>query len=74
MPRVKVLRRRRAPDEYCTARHAIRNHCLECGGYERAEVEGCTAPACWLYPWRLGKTPPELKAARLAPRTTALAV
>lgn len=36
---------------------AIRNHCLECCGYLPVEVERCTAPACWLYPYRFGCTP-----------------
>ncbi len=50
----KIQKRRRLPNEICTARTAIRNHCLECVGYESAEVARCTAPACWLYPYRLG--------------------
>lgn len=31
---------------------AIRAFCLECVGYESAEVNRCTAPACPLYPYR----------------------
>jgi len=31
---------------------AIRAFCLECFGYESAEVNRCTAPACPLYPYR----------------------
>ena len=55
-----IRRRRRLPDEISTARAAIRNHCLECVGYESAEVARCTAPACWLYPYRFGaKVSPE---------------
>ena len=57
MKRVTILRRRRNPDEVTTARIAIRNHCLECVGYVVSEVERCTSPECWLYPWRMGKTP-----------------
>lgn len=36
---------------------AVRNHCLECVGYDASEVERCSAPACWLYPWRFGMHP-----------------
>jgi len=50
----KIQKRRRLPQEISTARAAIRNHCLECVGYESSEVASCTAPACWLYPYRLG--------------------
>lgn len=50
----RVQKRARLPHEISTARTAIRNHCLECCGYESAEVVRCTAPACWLYPYRLG--------------------
>ncbi len=52
-----IQRRRRLPDEIPTPKAAIRNHCLECVGYVVQEVELCTAPQCWLFPWRLGKTP-----------------
>lgn len=52
-----VHRRRRRPGEMPTAATAIRNHCLECVGYDAAEVRRCTAPECWLYPWRFGKGP-----------------
>lgn len=31
---------------------AIRGLCLECMGYQSAEVNRCTAPACPLYPYR----------------------
>ncbi len=31
---------------------AIRAACLECMGYQSAEVNRCTAPACPLYPYR----------------------
>lgn len=57
-----VRHRRREPDEIPIARVAIRNFCLECVGYLSNEVDLCTAPKCWVYPWRLGRTPPELKA------------
>ena len=57
----KIVSRQREPGEIPTMRAAIRNHCLHCCGYQPTEVEKCTAPKCWLYPWRLGKTPPELK-------------
>jgi hypothetical protein len=53
----RVRRRRRQPREFSTAATAIRNHCLECCGYDAAEVERCTCPACWLYPWRFKCSP-----------------
>lgn len=34
---------------------AIRAFCLECVGYEAAEVNRCTAPACPLYEYREGR-------------------
>lgn len=62
MPRFKtIVSRRREEDEIPTARVAIRNHCLECCGYSLKEVSLCTAPKCWLYPWRENRTPAELK-------------
>ena len=36
---------------------AIRAHCLECVGGSSDEVKLCTAPKCWLYPYRFGKNP-----------------
>lgn len=55
-----ITARRRLPEEVAIARVAIRNMCLECMGYSPNEVKACTAPECWLYPWRTG-TPKELK-------------
>ena len=57
----EVVNRRREADEIPTLRVAVRNHCLECCGYSAIEVKECTAPKCWLYPWRLFKTPVALK-------------
>ena len=55
MRRVKVKRRRREPGELAGRGHAIRNHCLECMGWESSKAVGeCVSPACWLYPWRFG--------------------
>jgi len=50
----KIQRRRRKEGEIATQRTAIRNHCLECLGYNSAEVKRCTVSRCWLYPYRLG--------------------
>lgn len=33
---------------------AMRAHCLECCGYESAEVGRCTGATCALYPYRGG--------------------
>lgn len=51
----KVVMRRRKQNEIPSLRVAIRNHCLECMGYQTGEVPICTSPECWLYPWRMGK-------------------
>ncbi len=51
----KVRSRRRRAGEVAQRALAIRNHCLECVGYNAAEVRRCTAKKCWLYPWRLGR-------------------
>ena len=50
----KVYRRRREPGEFPTIKAAVRNHCLECVCWDSAEVSRCTAPECWLFPYRLG--------------------
>lgn len=47
-------RRREVNGEYVGRREAIRNFCMECMGYQMAEIKKCTAKECWLYPWRLG--------------------
>jgi hypothetical protein len=33
---------------------AIRAHCLQCMGYQFAEVKACAARTCSLYPYRMG--------------------
>jgi hypothetical protein len=38
-----------------TALQAIKLKCLDCNGYNRAEVKGCTFTSCALHPLRLGK-------------------
>lgn len=50
----KLKRRRRKKGEVASRKEAVRNFCLECMGYQIAEVRRCTATQCWLYPWRLG--------------------
>jgi hypothetical protein len=35
-----------------SVRAAVRAFCLECFGWERGEIAGCTSPACPLYPYR----------------------
>ena len=52
-----IVRRRRELHELPTMRVAIRNHCLQCCGYGAPEVVLCTAPGCWLFPFRLGSDP-----------------
>ena len=33
---------------------AIRTFCMECMGYQQAEIPRCTAPLCPLFPFRMG--------------------
>ena len=35
----------------------IREKCLECSGYQPAEIARCTAVACSLWPYRMGTNP-----------------
>lgn len=42
---------------YATPVKSIRAKCLECCGYQNREVELCTALACPLFPYRMGKKP-----------------
>jgi len=53
----KVVRRRRRPGEIPTMGTAIRNHCLECQGYDASGVADCRDPGCWLFPLRFGCYP-----------------
>jgi len=52
-----IKKRRRRPGEVASKMQSIRNQCLECMGYNHAEIQRCTSLECWLYPWRFGKTP-----------------
>lgn len=61
----KKFFRRRKPDEIPKASQAIRLACSECMGHVPTEVEGCTDPGCWLYPWRIG--PPKRKKRSVSP-------
>ena len=60
----KLKSRRRNLGEICTRRDAIRNHCMECMGYQISEIKRCTAKECWLFPFRPGATRAELNAER----------
>jgi hypothetical protein len=58
----RLVRRRRHPSEVPTLPYAVQNYCRECMGWDvgdsgslPAAVFACTAPECWLYPWRNGK-------------------
>jgi hypothetical protein len=33
---------------------AIRCHCIECMGFQLAEIPKCTAPLCSLFPFKMG--------------------
>ena len=54
MKKVRFHRRSRRAGEYAAPRVSIRNHCLECVGYQQAEVLNCQSRECWLWPWRMG--------------------
>ncbi len=56
----RVKRRRRRSGEVAQRAIAIRNHCLECCGYDAGEVRRCTSPRCWLWPHRMGYGQPEV--------------
>jgi hypothetical protein len=38
-----------------TPLRAIKEHCLECVGWQVKEVQQCTGSKCWLYPFRFGR-------------------
>ena len=57
----KLCKRRRKLGEIVTRKQAIRNFCLECMGYEIAEVHKCTAVECWFHPYRPGATKEEFE-------------
>ena len=40
--------------ETLTPLKAIKKYCFECSGENRAQVRGCSALGCPLYPFRLG--------------------
>ena len=49
------VRRRREPHTIIRPpSKAIRAHCLECCGWNAAEVARCTATECHLWPYRMG--------------------
>lgn len=52
--KVRVKHRGRRPAELSTPRIAMRNHCLDCCGWQSREVARCSARRCWLWPYRLG--------------------
>jgi len=48
-----TYKRRRKPGELPASRAAIRNHCLECMGWE-SDPRTCPDTSCWLWLYRLG--------------------
>jgi len=40
---------------------AIKAQCVECMGFQRSQVKGCTSFACPLYPYRPSQTEAEVK-------------
>ena len=64
----QIVRHRRRPGTIVwPPRNAIRCHCLECMGYQQAEVRRCTDTGCHLWPYRLGQDskPRELAGAEI---------
>lgn len=57
----KLAKHRRKPGQVASRKDAIRNFCMECMGYQMAEIRRCTSTECWLYPWRLGMLDDEVK-------------
>ena len=47
-----VQRHPRQLGQLFSKKFAIRNHCLECTGYQEAETRQCTDAECPLYPFR----------------------
>jgi hypothetical protein len=39
---------------FLTPVKAIKNHCVECMGFNRHEVKSCTSSLCPLFPYRTG--------------------
>lgn len=62
--------RRRKPGELPTRKVAIRLHCIECCGYQRAEVRRCDNRKCWLWPYRMGTTEKDAVAAETPKNST----
>jgi len=57
MSKSRIVDKRRKKGQVATPILSIRKHCLECVGYSAQEVLACQSPACWLFPYRLGKRP-----------------
>jgi len=56
------VNRRRKSGEIANRKLSIQNFCRECMGWDKGDcsslsenIRECTAPECWLYPWRNGK-------------------
>lgn len=58
MPRAHRKLFERVWDGKASPRAAIKAQCLECVGYERAAITGCTAYACSLWHFRPYKNQP----------------
>lgn len=52
-----VHRRRRRPGEVLGLRATVRANCLQCVGWNAAEVARCSSHACWCWPWRMPGRP-----------------
>ena len=52
---VKILSKNSQKIVNLNRRRAIREHCLNCSGYSRAEVHRCPVTSCSLFHYRSGK-------------------
>ena len=63
----------RPKDHLAHTLKAVRRHCLGCMAQQSAEVKRCHIYGCWLWPYRMGKTPPNLKNRQKTSLTVSLA-
>jgi len=57
----RLVKQQREPNEVAPRALAIRLHCAECMGYQIKDIADCRGEKCWLYPYRMGTSPPGLR-------------
>ena len=55
--RHKEIRERIKAGKATPLTKVIRQHCIDCMGWQPAEVARCTSKECILHPFRMGKNP-----------------